>query len=207
MKIKFPKSFFITGTDTGIGKTFISTILTKGLRASYYKPIQAGLPTDTDFVRKYSELSEKHFLKETYLLKMPASPHLAAKNENVIINLNDFELPKNFESSHLIIEGCGGLLVPINNNHFVIDIIKKFSIPTLLVAKSSLGTINHTLMSLNQLRASSIPIMGVILNGSKNEENRRAIEKYGKIEVIAEIEIQKNITPSIIQRLFEENFS
>ena len=101
MKISFPKTFFITGTDTGVGKTFISTILAIGLNASYYKPIQAGFPTDKDFVKKYSSLPDFHFFKETHLLKMAASPHLASQKENKQIRLSDFELPKKINTSHL----------------------------------------------------------------------------------------------------------
>ncbi len=207
MQIKsFPQTIFITGTDTGVGKTFICAVLAKGLKATYYKPIQAGFPTDTDFIKKNTLLPAHNFLSETYLLQMPASPHLAAKKEKKSIKLSDFELPSKISTLHLIIEGCGGLLVPINEKHFVIDIIKKFSVPTILVARSSLGTINHTLMSLFQLKAFSIPILGVVLNGPKNEENKFAIQKYGKTHILAQIEPQKNLSPDILQKLYEENF-
>lgn len=206
MKTKLPNFFFITGTDTGVGKTFVSTILVTGLKASYYKPIQAGFPTDTDFVKKYSLLPEKNFLKETHLFKLAASPHLSSKNENKTILLSDFILPSKINTSHLIVEGCGGLLVPINEKEFIIDLIKKFSIPTILVARSTLGTINHTLMSLNQLRSYSIPILGVVLNGPKNKENKIAIQNYGKVSIIAEIDTQKNIDKINFQKLFKENF-
>lgn len=206
MKISFPKIFFVSATDTCVGKTFISTILTKGLKATYYKPIQAGMPADTDFVKKYSSLSAVHFLKETHILKMATYPHLAAKKEKISIKLSNFKLPRKITTSHLIIEGCGGLMVPINENYFIIDLIKKFSVPTLLIARSTLGTINHTLLSLAQLRDYQIPVLGVILNGPKNEGNKIAIEKFGKVSVLAEIEIQKNISPDIIQELFEKNF-
>jgi dethiobiotin synthase len=204
---KFPKSFFITATDTDVGKTFISAILCQGLKAAYWKPIQAGHPKDTCWIKEHTTLPTKNFIKERHIFKMPASPHLASRKENINISLDDFTIPNFSFSNHLIIEGCGGLLVPLNNNgDFVIDLIKKLDIPCLLVTRSSLGTINHTLQSLKLLRSYNIPILSVVMNGEINTENKLAIETYGKIKVIAQINKQNHINNNILQKLFEENF-
>jgi len=200
MKHKLPSKIFITGTNTGIGKTVVSAILMAGLKGKYWKPIQSGLEetTDTDWVKENTGLPEKHFLPETYRLKRPLSPHTSAALEGVKIELEEFSLPEINDSEHLIIEGAGGLMVPLNDRYFMIDLIKKLDIPVLLVASSALGTINHTLLSLEQMRKYNLDIAGVIMNGSKNIDNRKAIENFGKINVLAEIELMPKINSQIL---------
>lgn len=206
--MNFPNKIFITGTDTGVGKTVVSAILTAGLDGFYWKPIQSGLEeeTDTEWVREKTELSDEHFFIETYRFAMPLSPHAAALHEGVRIDLDSFHVPEVPASRHLIIEGAGGIMVPLNENHLMTDLIKRLSAPVLLVARSSLGTINHTLLSLEQLRREGLEVMGVVMNGPRNKENREAIEHYGSIRVLAELEPIMDIDPLNLKILFLHHF-
>jgi len=203
---KFPSKFFITGTDTGIGKTVISAILAVGLNADYYKPIQSGLEeiSDTEWMRKKTGLKNNSFFDETYLLTKPLSPHASSKIDGITIEMSKFKLP--ITTNHLIVEGAGGLLVPLNDKDYIIDLIKHFKLPTLLVVRSGLGTINHTLLSLNSLRDKGIEILGVVMNGNKNQGNKEAIEQYGRVKVIAEIENLEIIDQNSLSGAFNKYF-
>lgn len=204
----WPKAFFVTGTDTGIGKTVVSAMLTKALNATYWKPIQAGLEeeTDTEFVRRVTELSDSHFIPEGYRLNTPMSPHAAAEIDKVEIRMRDFNLP-NFSTDHLVVEGAGGLMVPMNDKAMIIDLISHLDLPVVLVARSTLGTLNHTFLSLEALRKRDISILGVVLNGPKHESNRWTIEEYGDIEIMAEIEPINPLNTNTLQESFNNNFS
>lgn len=204
----WPSSFFVTGTDTGIGKTVVSAMLTKALKGTYWKPIQAGLDeeTDTEFVRRTTGLPERHIKPERYRLQTPMSPHGAAEIDGVTIEMEDFELPE-CSTDNLIVEGAGGLLVPFNEQDMIIDLIEYLRLPVLLVARSTLGTLNHTFLSLEALRSRDIPILGVVLNGPRHESNRKAIEHYGDIEIVAEIEPMEEMDSHSLQETFEKEFS
>jgi len=207
-EIRLPNRMFITGTDTGIGKTVISAILVAGLKGSYWKPVQSGLEeiTDTQWVREKTGLPDNHFHPETYRLRLPISPHASAANEGVRIDLKAFQIPEINESDYLIIEGAGGVMVPLNEHLFMLDLMKRIDIPILLVAGSSLGTINHTLLSLEQLRTRNLEVLGVVMNGPKNSGNREAIEHYGNIPVLAEVEPLPVIDPNILRQSFVKYF-
>lgn len=189
MSVLFPKSFFVTGTDTNVGKTVVSAMLTLGLEAAYWKPVQSGLEplTDTDYIRHVTQLNANHFIPERFCLKQPLSPHAAAKIDQVQIKLTDFELPI-VNKKHLIVEGAGGLMVPLNDQDFIIDLIKYLELPVCLVTRSTLGTINHTVLSIVQLKRAEIPILGVVMNGPRNQINREAIEHYGQVPILGELE-------------------
>lgn len=173
---------FITGTDTDIGKTFISSWLCLHTGYKYFKPIQTGniYETDTEKVKKLGVLAHE----EIYSYKEPLSPHLAARLEDDKINMQNIILP---EENNLIVEGVGGVLVPVNKNHLMVDLMCKLSLPIILVARSTLGTINHTLLSIEALRTRKLDILGIILNGPINIENAKAIEFYGNIKILAQI--------------------
>lgn len=171
---------FITGTDTDVGKTIISSWLCLHTGYSYFKPIQTGSILGTDS-HQVSNLTEANVYKENFVYEKPLSPHLAAYDS---IDIDKINLPK---AHNLIIEGAGGILVPINKTTLMVDLIKKLAISTILVARSTLGTINHTLLSLEALRARNVPILGVILNGLPNQDNLEAIEFYGKTQVLASV--------------------
>jgi len=208
-KIKFPTRLFVTGTDTGVGKTVISAILMAGLRGTYWKPIQSGLNemTDTEWVREKTGLIGDHFYPETYRLRLPLSPHASALHEGLRIDLGLFKMPEVKESGHLIIEGAGGVMVPLNEVHLMTDLMKKLDSSVLLVSPNSLGTINHTLLSLEKLRKEGLEVVGVIMNGPKNSINRKAIEHYGGINVLAEIEYMPVIDPKSLAQCFKEHFT
>lgn len=169
---------FVTGTDTDVGKTYISAMLVKSLGARYWKPIQCGTPLDRDCMPQHCSF------EETYAFEAPISPHAAAEKEHVKIQLSSFVMPK---ADHLIVEGAGGALVPLNEQEFLIDLIRYLDLPALVVAKNRVGAINHTLLTIRALKEASIPIVGVVLNGGENAVNKEAVERYGKVKVLAEV--------------------
>ncbi|WP_421774598.1 dethiobiotin synthase [Gracilimonas sp.] len=184
MSIDFPEKLFVTGTDTGIGKTLVSAMLMSGMDASYWKPIQAGLDeeTDTEFVKRVSKVSDNRIIPERYRLQTPMSPHGAADIDEVAVSLGDFSIPE-FRTNHLIVEGAGGLWVPVNWQETILDLILHLDLPVLLVARSELGTLNHTLLSLEALRNRNIDVFGVILNGPHHQSNKETIEHFGRLPV------------------------
>jgi dethiobiotin synthetase len=204
---QFPPHFFVTGTDTDVGKTVVSAMLTLGLNAAYWKPIQSGITpiTDTDYIRQVTQLDNSHFLPERFRLTQPLSPHLAAALDGVHIHLSDFTLPHS-NKPHLIVEGAGGILVPLNSTDLIIDLIRHLDLPVCLVARTRLGTINHTLLSLNQLKQANIPVLGVILNGEPNPANRDAIAHYGQVPILGELNQLKSINPATLKNAFHQMF-
>ena len=207
--INIPERIFITGTDTGIGKTLISAVLLAGLKGKYWKPVQSGIEdiTDTQWIMEKSGLGESHFLEETYRLQQPLSPHAAAEADGVHIDLDKFQIPDTDKGETLIIEGAGGIMVPLNDKILMTDLIRKCDAPVILVTDSQLGTINHTLLSTTYLKGMGISIFGIIMNGQKNSINRDAIEHFGKVEVIAEIEYLKTVNPETLKKCFINNFT
>jgi dethiobiotin synthetase len=203
--MKFPDAFFITGTDTGVGKTLVAAILLSGLRGRYWKPVQSGTitQTDTDWVKSVTELPPVKFFQETYMLSQPLSPHASAKIDGVRISLDAFTLPDCPEPP-LIVEGAGGLMVPLNETDLMIDLMQKLALPVVLVSRSGLGTINHTVLSLNALRARNIEVLGVVMNGERNPSNKEAIEQYGRAPVIAEIPIMRSINSQTLTAAFQQ---
>ncbi|MFH1488485.1 MAG: dethiobiotin synthase [Pseudomonadota bacterium] len=208
MPHSIPQNLFVTGTDTGVGKTLVSAVLTAGLKAEYWKPVQSGLTdlTDLEWVKKKTGLPDTHFHRETYRLKTPLSPHASAAQEGVKIKMNAFNVPERRLSRHLIIEGAGGVMVPLNDSEFMVDLMYKIRAPVLLVASSGLGTINHTLLSLDQLRRKGLQVYGVVMNGPKNPSNREAVEHYGRVSVCAEIEPLEEINAGTLRQVFDRNF-
>lgn len=175
-------NYFITAIGTDSGKTLISSILVEALKADYWKPVQAGMPTDTDKVKTLVSNKVSQFHPETHLLKIPASPHASAKFEHLSIQLDDFVLPET--DNEIVIEGAGGVLVPLNEEDFVIDIAKELNTPVILVANLYLGSINHTLLTVDYLKRNEIPVMGIIFNGESNEESERIIERHSGYRVL-----------------------
>lgn len=204
--IPFPKQFFVTGTDTDVGKTVVSALLMSGLDATYWKPIQAGLSeeTDTGFVQRVSQSEDDKILPERFRLETPMSPHAAADIDSVSISMEDFSLPA-FDTEHLIVEGAGGLIVPINWEQTVLDLILQFNLPALLVARSGLGTLNHTLLSLEALRKRNIDVFAVVLNGPKHPSNKETIEHFGQVKVY-ELEEIKDFEKENLKKTFELAF-
>jgi dethiobiotin synthase len=181
------RGYFVTGTDTGVGKTVASAYLVTALAADYWKPIQSGLDggTDSEAMQRLTGLPSARFHASAYALRAPLSPHESARREGISIALEAFVLP---QTQRLVIaEGAGGVLVPLNDEALMVDLMKRLGLSIILVARSGLGTINHTLLSLEALRARGLEAAGVIMNGPPNAENRTAIEIYGRVRVLAEI--------------------
>ncbi|MBF0612576.1 MAG: dethiobiotin synthase [Magnetococcales bacterium] len=178
---------FVTGTDTDVGKSVASSWLLHQLRGYYWKPVQSGLQGETDrqMVMRLSGLPGDHFLQERYSLQLPRSPHEAARKEGVTIQLTDFCMPST--PAPLVVEGAGGVMVPLNEHHLMVDLMVHLQLPVVLVCRTALGTINHTLLSLQALRHRGLTVVGVILNGEGDEENLQAIKNYGNVKILAHI--------------------
>nr|WP_316654191.1 dethiobiotin synthase [uncultured Gellertiella sp.] len=181
------KRLVVTGTDTGIGKTVFSAALAGALDAVYFKPVQAGIEeeTDSELVARIGGLRPDRILAERYRLKLPASPHLAAREEGVEIALEALDLPE--LDAPLVIEGAGGLLVPLNEYQTYADAFARWQVPVVLCARTALGTINHTLLSLEALRARDIPVLGVAFIGDDVAESQRIIGAMGKVKVLGRL--------------------
>lgn len=181
------QGFFVTGTDTNVGKTLVSAWLMTKLDASYWKPVQAGTEPMTDSIRvqRLAEVPSDRILPEAYILPQPIAPHEAARRAGITLDMDKLVAPP-FDGL-LIVEGAGGLMVPITETAYVIDLAAELDLPILLVARSTLGTINHTLLSIEAIRRRGLPLAGVVISGPETPHNRAAIERYGQIEVIAEI--------------------
>lgn len=192
------KRYFVTGIDTDSGKTLVSAILCEALQADYWKPIQAGLPRDADQVKGLISNPTTTIHPERFLLKTPASPHASAKIDNIQIDLNDFQLPAT--KNNLIVEGAGGCLVPINDTHFIIDLIKKLDLEVILVADLYLGSINHTLLTIEALVRRAINIKGIVFNGEHNSESERIILKHSQLQLLCHIEKEKTIDKAIVKK-------
>lgn len=208
-KTDFPERLIVTGTDTDIGKTVISAVLVAGLGGVYWKPVQSGIEglTDRQWVREKTGLGRDHFPPETYLLRTPVSPHLAAAMEGITIDparIIPPSLPPG--KSHLVVEGAGGVMAPLNDTAFMIDLFRQLAAPVLVVAPSRVGMINHTLLTVEQLRRYHIPVLGVVMNGPRHDENKKAVEHYGRVPVLARIEPLPKITPDVLRRTFDDHF-
>ena len=190
-------NYFVTAIGTDSGKTLVSAILTEALKADYWKPIQSGQPRDTDTVKDLVSNTITRFHPETHLFKIPVSPHAAAKYEHLTVQLDDFVLPET--TNEIIIEGAGGVLVPINDNDFVIDIAKELGCPIILVANLYLGSINHTLLTVDYLKRNQIPVKGIIFNGESNLESETIIEKHSGYKVLLRLPKLSMINKEIIK--------
>jgi dethiobiotin synthetase len=195
------KNIFVTAIGTDSGKTVVSAILCEALGAQYWKPIQAGLPRDTDAVTSLVSNPMFRSHPERYLLNTPASPHAAAKIDGVKINLADFSLPTN---DLLIIEGAGGCLVPINDDDFVIDIADVIPCEIVVVSNLYLGSINHTLLTVNLLRSRNIPVRGIIFNGPPNEESERIILRHSGWPCLLRVEQESTVDKSMVRRYAQQ---
>ena len=194
---------FIAGIGTDVGKTVISAIFTEALKADYWKPIQAGNlgHTDTDLVKSLVSNSVSKFHSETYKLKMPASPHKSAEAEGILINPENFILPET--SNSLIIEGAGGLMVPLAHNYLMLDLIRKLEVEVILVSMNYLGSINHTLLSVEALKNRNIRIRGIVFDGDKDESTENFILDYTERPCILRISKEEKITKEIVKKYSE----
>jgi dethiobiotin synthetase len=188
---------FVTGIDTNIGKTVFSAILCKSLGADYFKPIQSGDLDNSD--SKNLNKFGIHTLPEALRLPLPKSPNFSSP---IPIKIENINLPKT--DRPLVVEGAGGVLVPLNQKDFIIDLAKKWEIPVILVCKSYLGSLNHTLLTIEAIRARNIKILGLVFNGDSNEESEDFLTKRTGLKILLRISKEKEINQNIIEKYAQE---
>ena len=200
------RGFIVTGTGTGIGKTVFSAALTRALDGYYWKPVQAGLDgeTDSDTVRRLSRLPHERIVPEAYRLRLPASPHIAAKREGVTIEVPYLALP--VCAWPLVVEGAGGLLVPLSDNLLQIDQFAAWGLPVILCASTELGTINHTLLSLEALAKRQICVHGIAFVGETAAEVERTIVAYGKVRCLGRLPLVNPLDSVHLTAAFRTHF-
>ncbi len=192
------KKYFITAISTDSGKTLVSAIITNALQADYWKPIQAGLEqTDSSWMRKMLRSGHSMIHPEAYALELAASPHAAAKKEGVEIDLAQIQVPET-NGNDLVIEGAGGILVPLNDTAVVADLITQLDAEVILVSNHYLGSINHTLLTAEELKRRNIKVKGIIFNGPSNEETERIILKHTGYKMLLHVYPEETITDAII---------
>jgi dethiobiotin synthetase len=196
----------VTGTDTGIGKTVFATGLTRLLDGYYWKPVQAGLTGETDAaaVGRLSALPADRILPEIWRLKTPASPHLAAERDGVEIDPAALLVPS--VPGPLIIEGAGGIMVPLTRKVLLIDVFARWQVPVVLCARTTLGTLNHTLLSLEALQRRGIAIVGVALIGDEHPDNARTLSEIGGVPILGRLPRLDPMTPETLQAAFAAAF-
>ncbi|WP_400768986.1 dethiobiotin synthase [Methylosinus sporium] len=195
----------VAGTDTNVGKTVFSAALAGALGAYYWKPVQAGLEgeTDTISVARLSGLPEEKLLPEAYRLRTPASPHLAARLDGVAIDVDRLAPP---DRAPLVIETAGGLMTPLTEASLTIDLIARWRLPVVLCARTTLGTINHSLLSLEALRRRDIPIIGVAFIGEENEETQRIIAKLSGARALGRLPFVAPLGAETLREAFLAHF-
>ena len=198
-------SFIVTGTDTGIGKTVFSSALAGALGAHYWKPVQSGLEEDSDSetVRRLSGLPAHKILPEAYRLQAPLSPHRAAELEDIEIRRDAFEMPN---ADPLVIEGAGGLMVPLRRDWLIIDLFADLQLPVILCARTALGTINHSLLSIEALRLRDIPIVGMAFIGEANADSENTICAMGGVRRLGRLPRLAHLDRESLARAFHDNF-
>ncbi len=195
---------FVTGIGTGVGKTIVSAIITEALHADYWKPVQTGSGegTDSETVRSLLTNKDSVIHPEAYSLKLPASPHAAAAEEGIIIQMRNLKAPST--KNMLVIEGAGGLMVPLNDKELMIDLVQHFNAVVVLVVRHYLGSINHTLLSLQALKQKGIKVIGIVYSGNPNEQSEKAIESFSHCPVVGRVSEEKAFSPSVILRYAKE---
>ncbi|MDA9399928.1 MULTISPECIES: dethiobiotin synthase [unclassified Bradyrhizobium] len=201
------KRIVVTGTDTGVGKTVFSAGLAGLLGANYWKPVQAGLEQeiDSECIRRLGGLSSDRIVPELYRLRTPASPHYSAEIDGVRIDTETFRLPDSGERQ-LVIEGAGGLMVPLTARTLYIDIFERWQLPVVLCARTGLGTINHSLLSIEALRKRQIRILGVAFIGERNAETESAICEIGRVRWLGRLPWLVPLTDDRLQAAFKDSF-
>lgn len=197
----------VTGTDTEIGKTVFSAGLADFLGANYWKPIQAGLAgeTDSQLVARLGGLSDDRIVPERYRLETPASPYHAAAIDGVHIDAESLDVPDTGERP-LVIEGAGGLMVPLSRSTLYIDIFARWQLPVVLCARTELGTINHSLLSIAALRNRTIEILGIAFIGERNSESESAICEIGRVRWLGRLPRLSPLTANTLQAAFNTSF-
>jgi dethiobiotin synthetase len=198
----------VTGTDTDVGKTIFAAALVGALDGYYWKPVQAGLDgeTDSELVRRLSGLPAGRILPEVYRLTTAASPHLAAERDGVVLDIKGLAGAPLSQERSVVIEGAGGLLVPLSRSYLQIELFARWRAPVVLVAATRLGTINHTLLSIEALRRRGIPLLGVAFVGDENADSERTIVEMGGVRRLGRLPIVDPLDSETLRSAFAANF-
>lgn len=198
--------FVVSGTDTGIGKTLFAAALTGAFGGYYWKPVQAGLEgeTDSQTVARLGAVPASRIVPEAYRLKTPASPHLAARLDGMSIDFENLRLPET--DAPLVVEGAGGLLVPLTDRLLFADVFARWQIPVILCARTALGTINHSLLSLEALLSRGIPICGIAFIGDENVETQRIIVEISGVRSLGRLPSLSSVTSRTLGEAFAGHF-
>lgn len=179
------RGVFVTGTDTGVGKTLVSAVLTAAWQGCYWKPFQTGLADeygDTATIQNLARIPPQRLIPPYCELQAPLSPLMAAQKEGISLNPDSLTLP--VTDRPLIVEGAGGLMVPLTKDCLMIEFMARLGLPVIIVARPDLGTLNHTLLSLEALARHHIPVCGFVFNGGDNPDNRYLIEQFGHVKCL-----------------------
>ncbi|MDR3448399.1 MAG: dethiobiotin synthase [Alphaproteobacteria bacterium] len=200
------RTFTITGTDTGIGKTAVSAMLMLALDALYWKPIQSGTEEGTDSltVKALTGLPDERFLPEQYILSQPLSPHRAAELDDIEIDIQSIKLP--LADKNIIVEGAGGLLVPVTRQKLQIDLFAAWKAPVILCARTGLGTLNHTLLSVEALHHRTMLLHGIIFIGEDNPDNIRTIGDFSGAKILGRLPHLPALNRAALANAFAQNF-
>ena len=202
-------AFVVTGTDTDVGKTVLAAALVGALDGCYWKPVQAGLAgeTDAETVRRLALVSADRIIPEVYRLTMPASPHLAAERDGIEIDVDRLTVLPTAGGAHpLFIEGAGGLMVPLTRKHLQIDLFVRWGLPVVLCASTRLGTINHSLLSIEALRRRGIPLLGVAFVGDEQADSERTIVEMGGVRRLGRLPHLDRLEAATLRAAFERSF-
>ena len=200
------KGYIVSGTDTGIGKTTVAAMLLLALDALYWKPIQSGIQdgTDRERVQALTHLPAERLLPERYVLSQPLSPHRAAELDGVAIEPKTLAMPA--AERTLVIEGAGGLMVPITRHFLQIDLFSEWELPVILCARTALGTINHTLLSIEALRSRRMRLHGLIFVGDDNPDNIRTIAEISGARVLGRLPRLETLDRAALLDAFARGF-
>lgn len=207
MTAQEPARIVVAGTDTGIGKTVFAAGLTALLDGVYWKPVQSGIEeeTDSEIVARLAGLPRDRVLPEAWRLREPLSPHRAAELDGVEIDADALALPAT--ERPLVVEGAGGLMVPVNRRMLYIDVFARWAAPVVLCARTGLGTINHTLLSIEALRSRAIPLLGIAFIGDENADTQRTIAEMGKVRVLGRLPRLDPLTPASLATAMRASFN
>ncbi len=205
------RAVVVTGTDTGVGKTVFAAGLVQALGASYWKPIQAGLDdgTDTATVAALTGLPSARLLPEAYRLTTPCSPHRSAELDGVTIDpgrLDPARLDPPATDGALVIEGAGGVLVPVTRDLLFADLFARWGLPVVLVARTALGTINHSLLSIEALRSRDVPILGIAFVGAAQEDSEATICAFGGVRRLGRLPHLPHLDAATLKAAFDAHF-
>jgi dethiobiotin synthetase len=192
------RKIFVTGIGTDVGKTVVSAILTEALEADYWKPVQAGDLDNSDSIKVERFISNKKTVihSEGMKLNSPMSPHAAAAIDGLEIKLSAFKLPET--NNNLVVEGAGGLMVPLNDKELIIDLIQHLNIEVVLVSQNYLGSINHTILSIDALKNRGIKVLGIIFNGEENVETEKYVLNYSGLKCLGRVQQHQQINKEIV---------